>query len=137
MNNNLLYNDNYFRYLYFLMRYGADIKRRRIRAKIFLFIEYERVRFGILNDKKRNRLVIFVYYKETVEQPLFVSLGEIRIYGYYPKQVRKILYNVQKRIKEEDEYRERVSKSSVTISRKRAKAFQRWTKYSNSGAKSN
>jgi hypothetical protein len=110
------------------MKYGAGVLRRRIRAKIFLFLEYERVRFAILNEKKKNRLLIFVYYKETQEQKLFKFLGEIRVYGYYPKQVRKILYTLQKKIRENDQYRERVSKSSVTISRKRGQAYKRWIK---------
>lgn len=135
MENNLLYNDNYFKYLYILMRYGADVKRRRIRAKVFLFLEYERIRFGILNDKKKNRLLIFIYYKESEEQKLFEYLGEVRVYGYYPKQVRKIVYNLQKKIKEDNEYRERISKTTVIISRKRGKAFQRWLKHSG-GSKS-
>lgn len=128
MANNLLYNDNYFHYLFILMKYGAEVLRRRIRAKVFLFLEYERVRFGILNDKKKNRLLIFVYYKETENQKLFKYLGEVRIYGYYPKQVRKILYNLQKKIRENDEYRERISKSSIAISRKAGQAYQRWIK---------
>jgi hypothetical protein len=133
MADTLLYNDNYFRYLFILMKYGADVKRRRIRATIFLFLEYKRVRFGIVNDKKKNRLLIFVYYKETAEQKLFEYLGEVRIYGYYPKQVRKILYNLQKKIRENAEYRERIIKSPVTISRKRGQNYKRWIKYSGSG----
>ena len=129
MADNLLYNDRYFHYLFILMKYGAGVRRRRIRVKTFLFLEYERIRFGIVNDKNKNRLLVFVYYKETEEQKLFEYLGEVRIYGYYPKQVRKIFYNLQKRIREDEQYRERVAKSSVTIIRKRGKAFQRWLKY--------
>jgi len=114
------------------MKYGAGVQRRRIRTKIFLFLEYNRVRLGIVNDKNKNRLLVFVYYKETEEQELFEYLGEVRIYGYYPKQVRKIFYNLQKRIREDVQYRERIAKSSVTISRKRGQAYQKWLKYNRS-----
>ena len=120
------YTDEYFRYLYILMKWGAEVQRRRIRAKIFLFLSYDRVKFAILNDKKRNKLVMFVYYKEDSEKALYEYVGQINIFGYYPKQVRKILFGLQKQIRENtDGYRDRLKEKNITISRARAWNYKR------------
>lgn len=116
-----IYTDDYFRYLFILMKYGSDIIRRRIRAKIFLFLQYDRVKFGILNDKNKNRLLMFVYYKEDEEDSLYEYVGQINIYGYYPKQIRKILYGLQQKIRENtDGYRDKLKQKNITLSRSRA-----------------
>lgn len=121
MSKGAIYTDDYFRYLFILMKYGAEVERRRIRAKIFLFLQYDRVKLACLNDKKRNRLVVFVYYKEEGENKFFEYLGQINIYGYYPKQVRKIFYNMQKKIRENtDGYRDKVREKLVTISKNKS-----------------
>ena len=121
-----IYTDSYFRYLFILMKYGADVVRRRIRAKVFLFLQYDSVKLGILNDKKRNRLVMFVYYKEPTENALYEYVGQINIFGYYPKQVRKILYGIQIKVRENtDRYRDRLREKNITISRSRAWNFKR------------
>ena len=120
------YSDEYFRYLFILMKWGADVQRRRIRAKIFLFLQYERVKLAILNDKKRNKLVMFVYYKENTEKAVYEYIGQINIFGYYPKQVRKILYGLQTKIRENtDGYRDRLKEKNITISRARAWNYKR------------
>lgn len=125
------YTDDYFRYLFILMKYGADVQRRRIRAKIFLFLQYEQVKFAILNDKKRNRLIMFVYYKEEADKALYEYVGQINIYGYYPKQVRKIFYGLQKKVRENiDGYRDELRLKNKTISKSRAHNYKRingWT----------
>lgn len=112
------------------MKYGSDIIRRRIRAKIFLFLQYDRVKFGILNDKNKNRLLMFVYYKEDEEDSLYEYVGQINIYGYYPKQIRKILYGMQQKIRENiDGYRDKLKQKNITLSRSRAwnyKKMQGW-----------
>ena len=116
-----IYTDDYFRYLFILMKYGSEIIRRRIRAKIFLFLQYDRVKFGILNDKNKNRLLMFVYYKEDEEDSLYEYVGQINIYGYYPKQIRKILYGLQQKIRENtDGYRDKLKQKNITLSRSRA-----------------
>jgi len=103
------------------MKYGSDVIRRRIRAKVFIFLQYDRVKLGILNDKKRNRLIMFVYYKEDDEKALYEYVGQINIFGYYPKQVRKILYGIQIKVRENtDGYRDRLKEKNITISRARA-----------------
>ena len=108
------------------MKWGAEVQRRRIRAKIFLFLQYDRVKFAILNDKKRNKLVMFVYYKEDSEKALYEYIGQINIFGYYPKQVRKILFGLQKQIRENtDGYRDRLKEKNITISRARAWNYKR------------
>lgn len=123
----LLYNDNYFNYLFILMRYGAGVIRRRKRKNgIFIYLGYENIRFAIINDKKHNRLMLFVYERDKKTR-YFEYLGQINIYGYYPKQVRKILYNTQKKIQENDEYRQRLLNSTITISRKGANLYK-WLK---------
>ncbi len=108
-----------------------------------LFLEYSPtgdikdgdIRLVLLNDKKRNRLLIFCYIKNS-KTKYYEYLGEIRIYGYYPKQIRKILYNVQKKIRENtDGYRDKIIEKPVTISRGRAFAFKRWIEYG--GGKTN
>ena len=120
------YTDEYFRYLFILMKWGAEVQRRRIRAKIFLFLQYEQVKFAILNDKKRNRLVMFVYYKEDSEKALYEYVGQINIFGYYPKQVRKILFGLQKKIRENtDGYRDKLKIKNNTISKSRAWNYKR------------
>ena len=120
------YSDEYFRYLFILMKWGADVQRRRIRAKIFLFLQYDRVKLAILNDKKRNKLVMFVYYKENTEKAVYEYVGQINIFGYYPKQVRKILYGLQTKIRENtDGYRDRLKEKNITISRARAWNYKR------------
>ncbi len=125
-----IYTDEYFRYLFILMKYGADVERRRIRAKVFLFLQYERIKFAILNDKKRNRLIMFVYYKEDVENALHEYVGQINIYGYYPKQIRKIFYSLQKRIRDnENGYRDRLAEKSIVISRSRSWNYKRFMGY--------
>lgn len=131
------YSDNYFNYLFVLMRYASFITRRRIKNKLFLFLEYSPtgnikegdIRFVILNDKIRNRLTLFIYDK-TEQSIEFEYLGEVRIYGYYPKQVRKILYNLQKKIREDADYRDKIIKKTVVISRARAANYKRWIGYS-------
>ena len=75
-----IYTDSYFKFLFILMKYGADVFRRRIRAKIFLFLQYEQVKLAIINDKKRNRLLIYVYYKGLEEKDLFEYVGQVNIY---------------------------------------------------------
>lgn len=121
-----IYTDGYFRYLYILMKYGADVVRRRIRAKVFLFLQYDSVKLGILNDKKRNRLIMFVYYKEPTENSLYEYVGQINIFGYYPKQVRKILYGIQIKVRENiDGYRDKLKEKNITISRSRAWNYKR------------
>jgi len=126
MNYGAKYTDDYFRYLFILMKYGADIQRRRIRAKIFLFLQYEQVKFAILNDKKRNRLIMFVYYKEEADKALYEYVGQINIYGYYPKQVRKIFYGLQKKVRENiDGYRDQLRIKNKTISKSRAYNYKR------------
>ena len=121
-----IYTDSYFRFLFILMKYGADIERRRIRASIFLFLQYKQVKLAVLNDKKRNRLVVFVYYKKDEEKALFEYVGQVMIYGYYPRQVRKIFYNLQKKIREnENGYRERIAEKAIVISRSRAYNYKR------------
>ena len=108
------------------MKWGADVQRRRIRAKIFLFLQYDRVKLAILNDKKRNKLVMFVYYKEDSEKALYEYVGQVNIFGYYPKQVRKILFGLQKQIRENtDGYRDRLREKNITISRARAWNYKR------------
>lgn len=125
-----IYTDSYFRYLFILMRYGADIERRRRKGDIFIFLQYNRVKFAILNDKKRNRIMLLVYYKEDAEKAFYEYVGQINIFGYYPKQIRKILYGLQKRIRDnEDGYRDRLQKKNITISRARAWNFKRYTKW--------
>ncbi len=112
-----IYTDNYFNYLHILMKYGAGVLRRRKRATIFIFLEYEKLRFGIVNDKKLKRLLVFVYYKKD-EDSKFEPLGQINIHGYYPKQVRKILYEVQKKLRDNiDGYRDRLEQKTIVISR--------------------
>ena len=121
-----IYTNSYFRYLFILMKYGSDVIRRRIRAKVFLFLQYDRVKLGILNDKKRNRLIMFVYYKEDDEKALYEYVGQINIFGYYPKQVRKILYGIQIKVRENtDGYRDRLKEKNITISRARAWNYKR------------
>lgn len=116
-----IYTDDYFKFLFILMKYGADVIRRRIRAKIFLFLQYEQVKLAILNDKKRNRLIIYVYYKGLEDKDLFEYVGQVNIYGYYPRQVRKILYGLQLKIRENtDGYRDRLREKNITLSRSRA-----------------
>lgn len=126
-----IYTDSYFKFLFILMKYGADVVRRRIRAKMFLFLQYEQVKFAILNDKNRNRLIIYVYYKGLEDKDLFEYVGQINIYGYYPRQVRKILYNLQKQIRENtDGYRDRLKTKNITLSRSRSWNYKRmkgWT----------
>lgn len=131
------YSDNYFNYLFILMRYASFVTRRRIKNKIFIFLEYSPtedrkdgdIRIAILNDKRKNRLVLFIYTKDK-EDIEFKYLGEIRIYGYYPKQVRKILYNIQKKIRENDKgYRDKITTKPVTISKARSAAYKRWRSY--------
>lgn len=126
-----IYTDDYFKFLFILMKYGADVIRRRIRAKIFLFLQYEQVKLAILNDKKRNRLIIYVYYKGLEEKDLFEYVGQVNIYGYYPKQVRKILYGLQIKVRENTEgYRDRLREKNITLSRSRAwnyKKMNGWT----------
>jgi hypothetical protein len=112
------FSDSYFRYLFILMKYGADVFRRRIRAKIFLFLQYDRVKLAVINDKKFNRLVIFAYYKKEEEKALFEYVGLIKIYGYFPKQVRKIIYHLQKDIREnKDGFRDKLKHKDKIISR--------------------
>jgi hypothetical protein len=133
MHKGATYSDNYFNYLFILMRYASFVTRRRIKNKILLFLEYSPtgdikdgdIRFVIINDKSKNRLVMFVYTKTEIDD-VFKYLGEVRIFGYYPKQVRKILYNVQKRIREEDEYRNKIAKKPVTISKARGSNYKKW-----------
>jgi hypothetical protein len=133
MHKGATYSDNYFNYLFILMRYASFVTRRRIKNKILLFLEYSPtgdikdgdIRFVIINDKNKNRLLMFVYTKTEVDD-VFKYLGEVRIFGYYPKQVRKILYNVQKKIREEDEYRNKIAKKPVTISKARSSAYKKW-----------
>ena len=116
-----IYTDSYFKFLFILMKYGADVFRRRIRAKIFLFLQYEQVKLAILNDKRRNRLIIYVYYKGLEDKDLFEYVGQVNIYGYYPRQVRKILYGLQIKVRENtDGYRDRLREKSITLSRSRA-----------------
>ena len=116
-----IYTDDYFKFLFILMKYGADVVRRRIRAKIFLFLQYEQVKLAILNDKRRNRLIIYVYYKGLEDKDLFEYVGQVNIYGYYPKQVRKILYGLQIKVRENtDGYRDRLREKNITLSRSRA-----------------
>lgn len=108
------------------MKYGSNVLRRRIRARIFLFLQYERLKFAILNDKRKNRLVIFVYYKEEDEEAFYEYVGQINIYGYYPKQVRKILYTIQNKIRENtDGYRDRLKTKNITISKSRNWNYKR------------
>jgi len=133
MHKGATYSDNYFNYLFILMRYASFVTRRRIKNRILLFLEYSPtgdikdgdIRFVIINDKNKNRLLMFVYTKTEVDD-VFKYLGEVRIFGYYPKQVRKILYNVQKKIREEDEYRNKIAKKPVTISKARSAAYKKW-----------
>jgi hypothetical protein len=133
MHKGATYSDNYFNYLFILMRYASFVTRRRIKNRILLFLEYSPtgdikdgdIRFVIINDKNKNRLLMFVYTKTEVDD-VFKYLGEVRIFGYYPKQVRKILYNVQKKIREEDEYRNKIAKKPVTISKARSSAYKKW-----------
>ena len=116
-----IYTDDYFKFLFILMKYGADVVRRRIRAKIFLFLQYEQVKLAILNDKRRNRLIIYVYYKGLEDKDLFEYVGQVNIYGYYPRQVRKILYGLQIKVRENTEgYRDRLREKNITLSRSRA-----------------
>ena len=125
-----IYTDSYFRYLFILMKYGSDVIRRRIRAKVFLFLQYEQVKLGILNDKKRNRLVMFVYYKEEEDKAQYEFIGQINIFGYYPKQVRKILFGLQKKIRENtDGYRDRLKEKNITISRAVSWNYKRRNKW--------
>jgi hypothetical protein len=125
-----IYTDSYFRYLFILMKWGAEVQRRRIRVKIFLFLQYERVKLAILNDKKRNRLVMFVYYKEAEDKAQYEFIGQINIFGYYPKQVRKILFGLQKRIRENtDGYRDRLKEKNITISRAVSWNYKRRNKW--------
>ena len=125
-----IYTDSYFRYLFILMKWGADVQRRRIRVKIFLFLQYERVKLAILNDKKRDRLVMFVYYKEDEDKAQYEFIGQINIFGYYPKQVRKILFGLQKRIRENtDGYRDRLKEKNITISRAVSWNYKRRNKW--------
>ena len=121
MKQKLLYNDDYFNYLFILMRYGAGVINRRIRVKIFIYLEYDNIKFAVINDKKRNRLIVYVYERE---DKFFKYLGQINIYGYYPKQVRKIFYSLQKKIQENAEYRERLLSSTITISRKQSQNYK-------------
>ncbi len=112
------------------MKWGAEVQRRRIRVKIFLFLQYERVKLAILNDKKRNRLVMFVYYKEAEDKAQYEFIGQINIFGYYPKQVRKILFGLQKRIRENtDGYRDRLKEKNITISRAVSWNYKRRNKW--------
>lgn len=125
-----IYTDSYFRYLFILMKWGAEVQRRRIRVKIFLFLQYERVKLAILNDKKRNRLVMFVYYKEAEDKAQYEFIGQINIFGYYPKQVRKILFGLQKRVRENtDGYRDRLKEKNITISRAVSWNYKRRNKW--------
>lgn len=131
----LLYNDNYFRYLFILLRHGSMVTRRRIVHEKMIFVEYQdRVRFAILNDKNKNRLIVFCYLQQEGRIE-YDFIGEMRIFGYYPKQVRKILYYKHKEILEDGEFRERLSTSTVVISKKRARSYKRWLEYRNSSAR--
>lgn len=108
------------------MKYGAEVERRRIRAKVFLFLQYDQVKLAVLNDKFRNRLIVFVYYKGLEEGDLHEYVGQINIYGYYPRQVRKIFYSLQKKIRENtDGYRDRLKEKNITISRSRSQNYKR------------
>jgi hypothetical protein len=121
-----IYTDNYFKYLFILMKYGADVIRRRIRVKMFIFLQYEQVKMAILNDSSNNRLVVYIYYKELKAEDSFEYIGQVNIYGYYPRQVRKILYNLQKQIRENtDGYRDRLKNKNITISRSRSWNYKR------------
>lgn len=126
-----IYTDNYFKYLFILMKYGADVIRRRIRVKMFIFLQYEQVKMAILNDSSNNRLVVYIYYKELKAEDFFEYVGQVNIYGYYPRQVRKILYNLQKQIRENtDGYRDSLKTKNITISRSRSWNYKRmngWT----------
>lgn len=125
-----IYTDSYFKFLFILMKYGADVVRRRIRAKIFLFLQYEQVKLAILNDKSKNRLTIYVYYKGLEEKDLFEYVGQVNIYGYYPRQVRKILYGLQIKIRENTEgYRDRLREKSITLSRSRAWNYKKMNEW--------
>lgn len=116
-----IYTDSYFKYLFILMKYGSDVIRRRIRAKVFIFLQYDSVKLGILNDKKKNRLIMFVYYKKPEENALYEYVGQINIFGYYPKQIRKILYGIQIKVRENtDGYRDKLAQKNITVSRARA-----------------
>lgn len=123
---NLEYNDSYFNYLFILMRYASFVTRRRIKVKEFIFLEYAPtglrkdgdIRIIIINDRKRKALILFIYTLDK-ETDKFKPLGEARIYGYYPKQVRKILYNLQNKIRDDREYRQKFYEGIVTISRNR------------------
>jgi len=121
-----IYTDSYFKFLFILMKYGAEVQRRRIRAKVFIFLQYDQVKLAILNDKFRNRLIVFVYYKGLEEGDLHEYVGQINIYGYYPRQVRKIFYSLQKKIRENtDGYRDRLREKNITISRSRSHNYKR------------
>ena len=73
---------------------------------------------------------MFVYYKEDSEKALYEYVGQINIFGYYPKQVRKILYGLQKKIRDNtDEYRDKLKIKNNTISKSRAWNYKRLNKW--------
>ena len=69
---------------------------------------------------------MFVYYKKDCQKAIYEDVGQISIFGYYPKQVRKILYGLQKKVRENtDGYRDKLKIKNNTISKSRAWNYKR------------
>ena len=92
-------------------------------APNFLELEYDSIKWGIINDKTNNRLVCFLYEREGSS---FKYTNIIRIHGYYPRQIRKIIFTITERLKNDGEYKKAFLDRGIDVSKNRSESFKRF-----------